>query len=181
MGTTKPSKPAEFDIDAYRLTITNFAHKTRVIGDSEIAAVVAAIDMAAQRRRSTVLDRRHDLQLGKAEMPGLGETVAGTHGPEDVGDLQRGGPHGLSAARRRRVGRKYPEPVERADHGAHRTSRHLGVEGGGVQLGVTEQRLNDADVDAVLQQMRGEAVAWITGSIWPRFSLGQAKAQNSRR
>ena len=58
MGTTKPSKPAESDIDAYRLTITNFAHKTRVIGDPKVAAVVAAIDMASQRRRPAVLDRR---------------------------------------------------------------------------------------------------------------------------
>jgi hypothetical protein len=41
----------------------------------------------------------------------------------------------------------------------HRSSRHLGVESGVLQLGVTEQRLDDADVDAVLQQMRGEAVA----------------------
>ena len=38
-------------------------------------------------------------------------------------------------------------------------SRHLGVEGGVLQLGVAEQRLDDADVDAVLQQVRGKAVA----------------------
>jgi hypothetical protein len=50
------------------------------------------------------------------------------------------------------------ELVERAGHGAHRPCRHLGVEGGGVQLDVAEQRLNDANVDAVLQQVRGEAV-----------------------
>jgi hypothetical protein len=51
------------------------------------------------------------------------------------------------------------ELVERAGHGAHRPCRHLGVEGGGVQLDVAEQRLDDADIDAVLQQVRGEAVA----------------------
>jgi hypothetical protein len=34
---------------------------TRVIGDPDVAAVVAAIDMAAKRRRPAVLDRRHDL------------------------------------------------------------------------------------------------------------------------
>src|ERR1019366_2057237 len=90
----------------------------------------------------------HDLQLGEAQMPCLGEAVAGTHGPEDIGDLERGGSHGASAAGRRRVGRKYAELVERTGHGAHRSRRHLGVEGGVLQLGVAEQRLDDADVDA---------------------------------
>ena len=64
-----------------------------VVGDPEVAAVIAAIDVAAQRRRPAALNRRHHLQLGEAQTPGLGETVAGTHGPEDIGDLQRGGPH----------------------------------------------------------------------------------------
>jgi hypothetical protein len=112
---------------------------TRVIGDPKVATVVAAIDMAAQRRGAAVLDRRHDLQLGEAQTPCLGETVAGTRGPENIGDLQRGDPHGASAAGRRLVGRKYTELVERTGHGAHRSSRHLGVEGGVLKLGVAEQ------------------------------------------
>jgi hypothetical protein len=37
--------------------------------------------------------------------------------------------------------------------------RNLGVEGGAVELGVPEQHLDDPDVDAVLQQVGGEAVA----------------------
>jgi hypothetical protein len=124
---------------ARQLPITGSAHKAGVVGDSEVAAVIAAIDVAAQRRRPAVLNRRHHLQLVEAETPDLSETVAGTHGPEDIGDLQRGGPHKASAAGRPRVGGKYPELVERAGHGAHRPRRHLGVEGGGVQLGVSER------------------------------------------
>ena len=50
------------------------------------------------------------------------------------------------------------ELVERAGHGAHRSGSDLGVEGGVVQLRVPEQNLDDADVDAVFQQMGGKAV-----------------------
>src|SRR5277367_5705724 len=55
-------------------------------------------------------------------------------------------------------GPEQAELVERADHGAHRSGRNLGVEGGVLQLGVAEQNLDDADVDAVFQQMGGKAV-----------------------
>jgi hypothetical protein len=54
----------------------------RVVGDPEVAAVVAAIDVAAQRRRPAGLNRRHDFQLGETKTPCLSETVAGTHGPD---------------------------------------------------------------------------------------------------
>jgi hypothetical protein len=72
-------------------------------------------------------------------MPCLGQAIAGPCGAEDIGDLQRGGSHGASVAGRRRVGRKYAELVERTGHGAHRSRRHLGVEGGVLQLGVAER------------------------------------------
>src|SRR5580698_8524503 len=55
-------------------------------------------------------------------------------------------------------GPEYAELVERAGHGAHRSGRDLGVEGGVVQLRVPEQHLDDADIDAVLEEMGGETV-----------------------
>src|ERR1700756_871213 len=55
-------------------------------------------------------------------------------------------------------GREHAELVERADHRPHRARGHLGVERGGIEPGVAEQGLDDADIDAVFQQMRGEAV-----------------------
>jgi hypothetical protein len=61
---------------------------TRVIGDPNVAAVVAAIDMAAKRRRPAVLDRRHDLELGKAQVTGLNGAIAGPFRSEDIGDLK---------------------------------------------------------------------------------------------
>src|SRR5580693_2446777 len=56
-------------------------------------------------------------------------------------------------------GPEHAKLVERAGHGAHRSGRDLGVEGGVVQLRVPEQDLDDADINTVLQEMGGETVA----------------------
>ena len=71
---------------------------TAVVGDAEMAAVVAALDVAAKRCGPAVLDRRDHLQLVQAEMACLGGAVAGPGGAEDVGDLQRGVQQPLSWA-----------------------------------------------------------------------------------
>ena len=70
------------------LTLRAVAIAAGIVGDPEIAAVIAAIDVAAQRRRAAALNRRHHFQLGEAKTPCLGETVVGTHAPEDIGDLR---------------------------------------------------------------------------------------------
>src|SRR3546814_19023208 len=44
-------------------------------------------------------------------------------------------------------------------HRAHRLRCDLRVKGGGVECGMTEHHLDDADIDAILEQVRGEAVA----------------------
>jgi hypothetical protein len=72
------------------LALRTVAIATGVIGDPEIAAVVAAIDMAAQRRCAAVLDRRHDLQLREAQAPSVDGPVSRACGAEDIGDLERG-------------------------------------------------------------------------------------------
>ncbi len=51
-----------------QLPITGFAHKAGVVGDLDMAAVVTALDVAAERRGAAVSDRRHDLELAEAEM-----------------------------------------------------------------------------------------------------------------
>jgi len=61
-----------------------------VIGDAPMPAVLAGIDVAAERRRPAVPDRRHDLELGQAQMTGLGGPIAVPSGSEDIGDLDRG-------------------------------------------------------------------------------------------
>ena len=53
-------------------------------------AVLAAFDVTAQRRRSTALDRRHDLQLAEAHVAGMGRTPSRPAVAEDVRHLDRG-------------------------------------------------------------------------------------------
>ena len=57
-----------------QLTITKIAHKAGVVGDLGMAArrVLAACDMAAERRRATALDRAYYLHLAEADMAGIG-------------------------------------------------------------------------------------------------------------
>src|ERR1019366_7037666 len=64
-----------------------------------------------------------------------------------------------SAGGRDLSGAELAELVERACHGADRSGRDLGVEGGIVQLRVPEQDLDDADINAVLKEMSSKAVA----------------------
>jgi len=68
---------------------------TAVIGDAPVPAVLAGLDMPAQRGSAALLDRRHDLELIEAQVPGMGGPVSGAGGAEDIGDLDRGA-HRLS-------------------------------------------------------------------------------------
>ena len=61
-----------------------------VVGDPAVAAVLAAHDMAAERRAAALLDRRHHLELAEAQVPGIGLAPGGAVATEDVGDLQPG-------------------------------------------------------------------------------------------
>src|SRR3954471_10582872 len=65
----------------------------------------------------------------------------------------------LSSVRPCLVLRRKPDPVERAHDGADCAGGDAGIERGGVELGMAEQDLDDANVDVLLQEMRGEAVA----------------------
>ena len=51
---------------------------------TRVRAVLAAHDMAAERRRAAALDRRHHLQLAEAHMAGIGFTPRGPVVAEDV-------------------------------------------------------------------------------------------------
>ena len=56
--------------------------------------VLAARDVAAERRRATALDRIHHLQLREAHMPLIGLTPSRAVIAEDVRDLQNWPSHG---------------------------------------------------------------------------------------
>src|SRR5271156_6605147 len=72
-----------------------------VVGDLCMATrrVLAAPDVAAERRRTTALDRTHHLQLIEAHMPAVGLTPSRTMVAENVRDFQSWSSHG-----RRRYG-----------------------------------------------------------------------------
>ena len=65
-----------------QLPITGFAHKAGVVGDLDMAAVVAALDVAQApgnwRRCAARPDRRHDLELAEAEMSRVGARIGET-------------------------------------------------------------------------------------------------------
>src|SRR5690606_23387439 len=67
---------------------------TGVVGDPPMSAVGTGFDVTAQSRGAAGLDRRHDLELSKAQMPGMGRAIGRAGGTEDIGDLN-GGAHWL--------------------------------------------------------------------------------------
>ena len=55
--------------------------------DHASAAVLADLDMPAKRRVTAVLDGRHDLELGEAQVSRIGGPIGRPGRTEDVGDL----------------------------------------------------------------------------------------------
>jgi hypothetical protein len=58
----------------------------RVVGDLNMGAVIAALDVTAKRRSAAGLDRRHHLQLPEADMAGVGLAPRRAMSAKDVGD-----------------------------------------------------------------------------------------------
>src|SRR6201993_1938402 len=115
--------------------------------------------MAAERGRAALLDRRDDLELIQAHMPGIGSTPVGSMAMKDVCDLQPRAAHRPRLGLRSRppLGQCY-EPVEWAGYGPDRGIGDASVKRRCVELGVTQKRLNHANIDILLKQMRSEAV-----------------------
>src|SRR5215831_11518411 len=97
-----------------------------VVRDLHMAAcrVLAARDMAAERRRATALDRIHHLQLLKAHMAAIGLTPSRAVIAENIRDLQSWSSHG-----RWRYGAGGPSVSRfaRLRRGAVRPSRGLSI------------------------------------------------------
>ena len=87
---------------ARQLPITGSAHKAGIVGDPFVRAVLAALDVSAQRGGATGFDRRHDLQLAEAHVTGVGLAPGRPMGVKDVGDLEKG-PRHAGAVRRAAV------------------------------------------------------------------------------
>ena len=98
-------------------------------------------------------------------MSGIGLAPVGTMTIKDVCDLQPRAAH----AARLGLGSRPPfdqwyEPVEWAGYGADRRIGDPGVKRRGVEFGMAQKRLNHANIDILLKEMRGEAVPLIPSS-----------------
>src|SRR5215467_9256599 len=108
----------------------------RVIGDLRVGALVvlAARDMAAERCRAAVLDRRHHLELAETDVAGIGLTPCRSLAAENIRDLQHRTGHRRRWLRRQRV---FPllsgllarlrQEIERALDARDHTGRDAGV------------------------------------------------------
>jgi hypothetical protein len=137
------------------LAFRAMAIPTRIVGDADQAAIGTALDVAAEGRRPTGLDRAHDAALCSPKMTGMSLTVSLAVAAEDVRHFQRG--HDRLASGRRGI--LQLQPVEWAGRVTDCRGRNLGVTGHGRQIAMTEQHLDRADVGTGFEQMGGKAVA----------------------
>ena len=120
-----------------------------------MAAVFAGLKVTAECRSPAELDRRHDATLHAAEMTVVGGTISRAMAAEYIRYLQVG-THGRgSGARHHLEGQAVERALRLRDH----RCRDLRIASCGREVVVPQQHLNDADVDAVLEQVGGKAMA----------------------
>jgi hypothetical protein len=122
---------------------------TAVVGDANQAAVVAPLNMAAERRCAARLDGRHHTALVGQEPRTLRGTKRGAVAAEDVRHLKHGAHVRGSVGRDHRDG----EPIEWAGRAGEQIGRNLSVARGRSEVGMSEQHLNDANVDPAFKKM----------------------------
>ncbi len=142
------------------LTLPAMAVSARVVSDAGEPAFVAALDMTAERRRAAGRDRSHHAPLDAPEMSGVRSFVSLAVTAEDIGQFERR-PRRHRLFRRRHLQR---EPVERALCPGDHLRRDARVARRRRQILVAEQHLDDANVDAALQEMGREAVPLLPNS-----------------
>src|SRR5882724_2394039 len=124
-----------------------------VVRDLAVRALLAARDMAAERRRAAALDRRHHLDLAEADMAGIGPAPCRAVAAKDIRDLQRWTRHDKLAS-----GGWFgalPELARNAIERAYDLPDGLGgdtrIERGGIELGMSQQDLDHPDIGVLLQ------------------------------
>ena len=126
-----------------------------IVGDTHRAAGPAALDMAAERGGPAQFDRGHHAALDASEVAVVSLNVGRAMAAEDIRHLQVGGMARPSAGRHH----LQAQAIERALRLRDRRRGNLRVARSGRQVAVSEQHLDDADVDTALEQMGGEAVS----------------------
>lgn len=134
-----------------------------VEGNAPVAAVIALLDMPAERGGPAQFDRRHDAALGRRQrrimLCAIGFAVAA----EDIRHFRPRAGHCrrsevLRRGGRRHGGRRTRQELEGTRCGADFVGGDPQVMGGGRKAPVTEQQLNGAHVGTGLQQMDGGGV-----------------------
>ena len=84
------------------LTLWTMPIAARVVGDARRAAIVASLDMAAERRRSARCDRAHDAPLGPPHMSGAVAKIGLAMTTQDIRDFDCRSVEGSPGAGHRR-------------------------------------------------------------------------------
>ena len=113
-----------------------------VAGDAHVAAIIALLDVTAERRRPARRDGAHDAPLDAAEMPGTGLPKRFAVAAEDIRHLQNRS-HGAGSAGRHD---HQAEPVKRTWRVADRFRGDLSIARRAGQAGVAEQHLDGCEV-----------------------------------
>ena len=159
-----------------------------VVGDVMVAAFDTARHMPAKRLGPAGFNRRHHLQLGQADVPRIGLPPRRTIGTKDVSQVQRWPGHprtrSLQASLHRLI-LQLGQHLVGADGIPDRLGGHVGISGGGRQLGVAEQHLDHPHVRVGLQKVGGKAVPQrVQGGGLPDpghvFGRGEGAAQLAR-
>ena len=95
-----------------------------IVGDAELAAVVALFDMTAQRCRAAGFDGTHNTALAAAQMAGMSLSVSGAVAAEDIRHLQSAAHASLSGERCHRE----MQAIERAGGAGDDIGRHAGID-----------------------------------------------------
>src|ERR1700736_4301679 len=99
--------------------------------------------MTAEGGAATQLDGRHNLQLAEAQVATLVLTQGRPVGAEDIRNLQAWHERALLGSGR----------LQRTEYLAQGVGGHLGIQRGGLELFMSEQDLDSADIFALLEQM----------------------------
>ena len=114
-------------------------------------AVRAVKHVSPQCCGAALFNSSHDLELAHAQVGALSKPPGWPMGAKDVRHLQGTRPHwrGLCGLQR----------LQRTDHLSQHVGGYLCVKGRGLQLLVTQEHLDDANVDLLLEQVSCETVA----------------------
>ena len=126
----------------------------RVIGNVCLAAraVLTLCNMAAERCCAAAFDRAHHLHLVETDVTTVGLTPAGTVIAENIRDLQRWARHSLVRLSPASLALWLAtQIIEWAFDGGDHACRIACVARGRLQLVVTEQGLNGADINAAIE------------------------------